>query len=514
MDYEETKKRQRIRVLIAEIGMVIAVILIVTMATLAAMGFFISENGRIEQSGLMQIHSIPSGATVELDGTTLFARTNLSRTMSAGDHHIKISRAGYDEWEKTIHMYSGILIRLYYPRLFLQDRTPEKAMELVGKESEGLEFYEVSESRNYVIYAEKHASSWQLLDVRGDDIKVIKLEMTKVLPGMVEDANSPKKVANNNNTEKTYHFDGQIESMAWSRNEERILAKVKYQDKQEWVLVNLKNLEDSLNLTQTFGLNFEQIEMIDNAANKLYALENQQVRQINVTGRSMTKILLSNVEDFASNGANIIYVANSEQDGNQKKQRVIGVYRDGDDGGTILANVAESAQVKVALSRYMDEDYMCYFVDRKPTILYGAIPAYDAKSDALGELKTLANDLILSDVPDTLSLNSSNEYLVAQKGKKYMVIDLDRGELFEYVAPSANLRWLDDSMMYVSGGDGVEVWDFDGTNQRELVEASLDAEIGNATNNDVMITANNRWLYYLTKTKDSTINLVRERILD
>ena len=111
MDYEEKKKKQFIRALIAEAGMVLSVLVIVVVATLAAMGFFISSNGGIEQSGLMQIHSLPTGATVELDVGTLFSRTNLSKTMSAGEHTLKLSRENYDTWEKTVKMYPGVVVR-------------------------------------------------------------------------------------------------------------------------------------------------------------------------------------------------------------------------------------------------------------------------------------------------------------------------------------------------------------------------------------------------------------------
>ena len=119
---ERQKRRHLIKVMVAEAGMVFAVLVIVAVAILAAMGFFVGSNGSIEQSGLIQIHSTPTGGTVELDGSVLFSRTNLSRTMSAGEHHLKISRDGYDSWEKTIKMYSGMLIRLYYPRIFLENR--------------------------------------------------------------------------------------------------------------------------------------------------------------------------------------------------------------------------------------------------------------------------------------------------------------------------------------------------------------------------------------------------------
>lgn len=89
-----------------------------------------TSSGRIEQSGLVQIHSAPTGATVEIDGNTIFSRTNLSRSLTPGEHSLKLSRDGYDTWQKNIKMSSGMLLRLYYPRLFLLNRKPEVALQI------------------------------------------------------------------------------------------------------------------------------------------------------------------------------------------------------------------------------------------------------------------------------------------------------------------------------------------------------------------------------------------------
>ena len=102
MDFDEKNRRQLIRVIIAEIGMVLSVIAIVVVSTMAAMGFVISSNGSIEQSGLMQLHTLPTGANVKIDGNTILARTNLSRTLSAGTHQLEIYRDGYDSWQNHV----------------------------------------------------------------------------------------------------------------------------------------------------------------------------------------------------------------------------------------------------------------------------------------------------------------------------------------------------------------------------------------------------------------------------
>lgn len=517
MDYEDKKKRQFIRVMIAEVGMVLSVLVIVVVATLAAMGFFISSNGGLEQNGLMQIHSLPTGATVELDGNTLFSRTNLSKTMSAGEHNLKLSRPGYDTWEKTVKMYSGVLIRLHYPRLFLQDREAQVALAL-GKKATGLEFYQPSQSRNYIIYAEQGAAVWKLLDVKGDEVRTTLLDLSGILPGMVEKKSEKKTKlgVSPQSTTPEYQFEGEIEELTWSNDENRVLVKVRYDGKVEWVLVNLRDVANSLNLTQTFGMKFEHIEMIDNAANQLFALENHQLRRINVSEKVMSRVLLGNVENFANNGTNVIYLtvplAAEEIEQAEQRYRAVGVYRNDEKDGTVLAKVEAEKKIQIALARYFDEDYMCYIVDKKPTILYGSLPSYDEKGADLSSLKKLAEDNVLGLVPESLAVSSGNEYLVARAGAKYMVIDLDMGDLYEYEAPTAELKWLDGSMMYgVSEGE-ILVWDFDGTNRRNLAESlKKGSTVLKATTRPVMIASNNKWLYYLSE-DESEIRLVREQI--
>ena len=235
MDFEEREqqRRQMIKVIIAEVGMVISIIAIVVVATLAAMGFFVTSSGRIEQSGLVQIHSAPTGATVEIDGNTIFSRTNLSRSLTPGEHSLKLSRDGYDTWQKNIKMSSGMLLRLYYPRLFLLNRKPEVALQ-IEKE---LEFYLPSNDQAYILYAASDSVVWNLINIRDDEPKVTQLDLTTVLPGVMENK-----------------FLGKVESLRWNNNSDSVLAKIAYENKSEWILINLKDLKQSLNLTRTFGL--------------------------------------------------------------------------------------------------------------------------------------------------------------------------------------------------------------------------------------------------------------------
>lgn len=505
MDFEERERQKRqhmIKVVIAEAGMVFAVVVIVAVATLASMGFFVSGDGNIEQSGLAQIYSIPTGASVELDGTVLFSRTNLSRTIPAGEHQLKLSRANYDSWENTIKIQSGMLLRLYYPRLFLQNRVAEEVLNL----GEGLEFYSPSEDRSSIIYAKADSAKWQLLNIEGDEVKATELDMSTVLPGIKEKS-----------------FLGKIEKMQWSKNSDYLLLKVSYESKAEWILLNLKDVKRSLNLTQTFGLNFAQVEMIDDSANRLFVLENQHIRRVNTGDGTISQVLLSDIESFASEGANLIYVQKVTKDDETKK--VIGTYRDGERGGVMITEAEAKATIKVALAKYYDEDYLAYFVDDRLTVYYGAVPNYHENVDdnvELANLKVLLFDESFVATPESFTVSPENDYLVAVRDRHYMVVNLDMGDIFEYDVETARVSWLDANMMAAVVDGTLKVWDYDFTNRRNLVTSKQEPDLSAVTRYSeapvadypAVITNNNKWLYYIVRTEKNGSVLMREKVRD
>lgn len=511
MDFDEKHKRQMIRVIIAEVFMVLSVIAVVVVSMMAAMGFMISGNGSIEQTGLMQLHTLPTGASVKIDGATVFGRTNLSRTLSAGQHELEIYRDGYDTWKNTVNVRPGVLLRLYYPRLFLTNRTAETVKDLSKKDDFGL--YVPSPRRNFILYMQAEAAQWQIVDLRADEVKVTPLDMSKVLPGMVEEKKTERKVVEEA-AEVAYKFEGKIIDVRWSDNEDSILVKVGYAEKTEWVLVRLRDLAHSVNLSRTFGLSGEaRLEMIDGSASQLYVLEKRQLRRINMSSNVMSRILIDNVIDFMNDGAKVIYVTGTTDN----KKREVGVFRDDENGGTVLAEVADEEKVKIALANYYDEDYMLWTENEKVNILYGRLPSYDENRTNLDDLKSLVEDMSFQKMPESLTVSPGGEYIAARNGQEFMVIDLDDGELCEYEASTDQLKWFDDSMLYSVEDGQILVWDFDGTNWRNLSK-NVELKVSGGSvkvldNSPVTATSNNKYIYYLMNVND-IIYLTREQIRD
>ena len=129
MDRERKKRIQTIKLIITEILMVVTVVAAVIILTFVAMGYNVNKDGDLAQSGLLQIKSIPTGATVAIDGGNVSAKTNTSKMLSAGEHSLKLTKDGYDSWSKDIDSKSGWLLKLDYTRLFLKNRTIEKVRE-------------------------------------------------------------------------------------------------------------------------------------------------------------------------------------------------------------------------------------------------------------------------------------------------------------------------------------------------------------------------------------------------
>ena len=494
-DHNEKRRRQFIKVVIAELGMVIAVIAIVIVATLASMGFFVNSEWTIEQSGLLQLHSLPTGASVEVDGEVLFFRTNLSRTMAEGKHALKLTREGYDSWQKVINMRPGMLLRIYYPRLFLQDRTMTEVAKL-GKE---LGFYATSRDRTAILYAEPKATTWNLVDIKGDEIRTTKLDLAKILPAVQEGK-----------------FEGKVAELKWSNNSDRVLAKITQAEKTSWVMIDLKDVKASLNLTELFGMEFQQIELVNGSMGQLFALRDRQLYRIDVADRKMSGVLLSNVEKFASRGPNLIYLTKVQGEDNRPAVQKIGIYKDGEKGGTVLATVPGDTAVQIALTNYYDQDYVAYALNDRLTIYVGNLPTYSDHEEAeVTSLELLLDQAPLAAWPEALTVSPGGQYLVALKGQQYMVVDVDTGELFEYEAPRAKLAWFDESMMYAVSSRKLEVWDFDFTNRRTLIEFEDEEHDQKQELLDlpVVVASNERWLYYVARSGD-VLTMMRERIRD
>ncbi|MBR5621254.1 PEGA domain-containing protein [Candidatus Saccharibacteria bacterium] len=461
--YRERKKKWRtIKLVITEIIMIIAVIVTVILLTFFAMGYRVDKDGELDQQGLFQIQSFPTGATVTIDDDVLLSHTNTSKLVSAGDHTITLTKDGYDSWTKTVTSKLGWLIKIAYPRLFLKNRTVENVQEL----TEELSFFAPAANHDAVAYSTNNNPKWTLLDVRGDTAVKKELDLTDALSGLV------------------------VKNVTWNEDSNKVLVQASRGDKIEWLVVSISNPENTINLNQEFDMDFATVEFMDDSGDKLIALQSDaNMRTIDVANKTISGVLAKQVSTFTHNGDKIFYLTTD----NEVK------ISQSDEDDIIVASFGEGQKIKILASSYLDTKYLAVLEDNKFRVYTGDYPS---SGHSLKDM-TVALEEELEFTPDELKSAGYNELFVARSGLDMAVFDAEIDKLSTFKLPGEQMFFMDPYLVGTISDNNLVVSDFDGTNIRTLSRAT-----GRA-----FITKNNKWMYYLDSSEGKT-NILREQIMN
>lgn len=459
MDAEKKQRRQSLKVLFSEAVMVLAVIISVVVLALVVSGYWINSDFKVERQGMLQIASLPTGAEVNIDGDTAWLqRTDTSKVLPSGEHSIVLSKEGYDSWSKTINIKEGLLYRIHYPRLFLNNRTPEKQIKL-----DGVTKTLISPDYNSVVLINGTAK-WQLLNLREEKPTSSKIDISKVFSGVsfTKDA-------------KDGIFSDKILDANWDRDASHILFKVRTKegDKIEWILFDVKNPEKSLNLTKEFSSDFDTIKILDNSSNTLMAIQSGNLRKIDVSARSISAVLAKNVIDFDHYFNEIVFTA--KQPSHPDQPYYIGSLKTNDTKAKELFSTASMAQAVV--SQFYDQEYY--------SLLEGNHLEVFTKDDLEEKAK-----YDLSFTPDHIKVGHNGEFIIMYKGSQIASLDMEAGAVREWQVEGKTFAWLDNDMIYTVKDGELIVYDYDGYNRRVLAKNVSDSFSVGITDN--------KWLYYFS----------------
>ncbi|MBQ3441203.1 PEGA domain-containing protein [Candidatus Saccharibacteria bacterium] len=435
MDLEKRARRQSRRVIISEIIMVITVILTVSVLAFVVSGYWLGSDFTIERQGMAQIYSIPTGADISIDGssTSWLQRTNTSKTLSAGEHTITLTKDGYDSWSRTVNINEGLLYRLHYPRLFLKNRTHESAFESFAN------FATVSPDRNTMLLA-NNTTKWQLFNLDSDSSKPASLELSEILPFSSHSTDS-----------STGLFNGTIKSAEWAKDNEHILLEIVLDDVTNWLVLNIKNPATSLNLTKEFNLNLKNVEIYDNSASNLLCIADNSLRRIDVPSKQISAILVSGVNSYDHYEKEVVFSAmDIEVD---TSPYYIGIIDLGNTEITKLKPASSPAQV--VITRFYDDKYIG-IVENDTFSLY------------------LKNDFVeksvfpLSFTPTKIKVGHEGDFIALSTGGRLAVLDMEAMKLDDWTTGTDVFGWLDGSMVYAVKDGNLNVYDFNGLNPRTL----------------------------------------------
>ena len=464
MDNEKLKKRQSLKVIISEAIMVLTVVIMVAVLAFIVSGYWVNSDFKVERQGMLQVSSIPTGADLDIDGeSSWLQRTNTSKVVASGEHTITLSKDGYDTWTKTIEVSEGLLYRIHYPRLFLQNRETEKVLSTTGAK-----LATVSPD-NKTLVLMNDTTEWQKINLNSSVLEPQKLNLSKYLPGVSLAEGATKGL-----------FTGEILDSDWDRSGNHILLKISTEGTINWVLMDVNNVKNTINLSQEFGAAFSSVKILDDSSSNLLAVQNGNLHKINLSDESISSVLVKNVHDFDYYEDEIVFSAAADK----PDSYTIGMVKA--DNGEVTELESSNQPAKVTISKFYDDIYI--------TLLKDTSIALYAKTD----FKPVSN-FTLSFAPATMKVGHDGEFIIMTSGANIATLDMEASSVREWVIGGDDFGWLDNDMIYSVADGELIVYDFDGLNRRVLAK--------NVSSHFPATITDNKWLYYF-----SDGNLIRENL--
>lgn len=474
MSSAKSKRLQNVKIIVSESIMVLAVIVTVVVLAFVVSGYWLNSDFKVERQGMLQVSSIPTGASLSIDGEkpSWLSVTNTSKILSSGEHTVELTKSGYDTWSKTVNISEGLLYRLHYPRLFLKERTPELVMS-VGDATGAT----VSPDRSRMVLI-NNTSEWELIELDSETPKQTKIDISKLFSGIKLEEGS-----------EVGTFSSEIISMDWDSDNSHLLFKVKVPDNsEEWVLLDVNNSERSINITKEFGADFDSIEMLNHSADSLLATRNHNLHKIDLSHKSISSVLVKNVIDFDHLGNEVVFAAQLEDDTLDDEKYYVGIFKIGDTEVKELKRF--SAPVRAVISKFYDDIYVT-------TLLRNDVTVYRKSNNHYKEI--LAQNLNME--PTKIKVGHDGEFITFSKDNNLATLDMESKTIREWSVDGASFGWLDNDMLYSVNDSNLIVYDYDGLNRRGLSS-------GVSSRFPVTIT-DDRWLYYI-----SNASLTREWLIE
>lgn len=460
MDSDKRARHESIRVIVSEFFMVLAVVITVIILAFVVSGYWLNSDFEVERQGLLQISSFPTGADVEIDGNSSWMqRTNTNKVLSSGEHTVSLSKEGYDSWSRIVKISEGLLYKVDYPRLFLKERKKESIYD-----ASGTTFATVSPDRNSLLLINK-TTDWELLNLNNDNPEVKTIDVSAVFSSVSKAVGA-----------RTGLFSGNIIRAEWDANNEHVLFDVEENGRHEWVVLNVKNPENSVNLSKLFDFNFSEIRIFDNSANTLLALLDGNLRKIDVGSQQLSAIIAKDVVSYDFLNSDIAFSAKNVNEDEPKYY--VGITNI--NGGDVDTVYNSDNLPKVLYSQFYDNKYV--------TILEDATIAVYKKDDFSeffsGEI---------SFTPSKYKVGRFGEFVIMSSGERLATLDMEALAITEWQTSSNHYGWLDSSMLYAVSTGELSVYDFDGQNHRKLSS--------NVSERLPVTITNNKWLYYFSDDK-------------
>lgn len=488
--YKKPSRRRQIakRVVVYTL-MTTAVITLVTLLVLFAYGYRLSrEEGGIVQTGLVQLGSRPTGATVSINGQALGSRTNTRTTLPAGEYHIAMNRDGYRPWQKSVSVDAASILWLNYTRLIPETLTPESVVEL-----DGISTSAVSPSREFVALSTDATSPQiRIVTINSDTVEESTLEIPTELYASAGDSDTAQ-----------HRFT--IES--WDGDNRHLLVRHTTGEQTSWLVISVRDVAESKNISRLFNIDPSTVAFLPANNRFLYSQSSGgDIRRIDLSNDTLSRVLVSNVHqfEFDEDGTSLVYTTRVLGDGD----RAYGYYRHNNEVAVQLGSVMATMndELHVGLGRYYGESFVSVSLNDHTQVYRGALSRISS-SEPVEAVFTAVSELETDDRVTGASLRTAGRFVVLEHEGAFTVydIELDAQTTTELKNDDGSLSWLERYMVWDDSDGMLRLYEFDGANQNDIVPVT--------PGQIVTLSPNGRYLYSVSPETEEGYSLQRVRLV-
>jgi len=480
--YRRRSKRELlIRRIFTYIIMVVSIIGIAAVVLLFVLGYRLDSENGLEQGALLQFNTQPTGANVQVDGKLLGSTTPNKSTVLAGSHTIIMSKAGYDNWQKTVNTPAGTLTWLDYAILVPQKLSVQTISQYASLAAD----LPSPDQKTIILQPQADQATFDLVDISGTNPKTT----TITLPS------SDYSQAGVAGITHSFTLD------RWDPNGRYVLIKHTYGDKTEWIVLDTQNPTNSKNISAILAIDLTSLRFSGTSGNTLFALSDGTIRKIDINADTISGPLVTNVDSFDLYETNIItYVGH---DSNNKP--LVGLYQDGDTESDVLQTADSSDGLHITTTRYYTDNYVAISVGNDVTILKGSYPHSSADSTSLKPYAQFS----FSEPVSSMSFSPEGEYLTVQTGLAFETYDLEHTQSYTGAVDASTagqpLQWLSQAYLYGDDDGKLTIREFDNTNIHMINTAAIGY--------DATLSPTGRYLYSIGKDAKNQFTLQRVKMI-
>jgi hypothetical protein len=453
MDYLDTKKqfRQRIILMVGYVLVAVAIAIATLILLYQAYGFGIGKNGAVIQNGLTFFSSQPHPASIYINNKLESVSTNTRLVLPAGIYHVKLTRNGYRDWQRTIELDGGSVEHFDYPLLFPSSLTTKKIQTFAA--APGL-VTQSPDHRWLLVEDPSSMTNFNVYDLKNPTKPAVAVTLPASLLSKATDSES-------------------WQLGEWADDNQHVLLQHDYDGKTEFIMLDRTNPDQSVNLNTTLADSPSKLTLKNKKYDQYYVYDaaTAALQTASLKTPQLTPVLQHVLTYQSYSDDTLLYVTDEGAAAGKVQVKL----KTGDKT-SLIRSLPSGTTYLVDLTKYSGTMYVAAGDTAGSKVYIFKDPV--AQLAALPNQAVVPTQVLHVAQPNYLSFSPNTQFIVTSNGNYFGVYDIENDKGYNYTtaepldAPQVSAGWMDgDRLTYVSGGKLV-VFDYDNTNHQTLMAAN------------------------------------------